>query len=82
VFAQRQQRGAFRLLAGGQAFPISGADGAEENGLRVAAALQRVVGQGVADWSMAAPPTAYSFASISKPNFFFGPAPRTSRPTP
>ncbi len=49
MLAQRQQCGAFRLLVGRQVLPLGAADGAEENRLRVTAALQRVLGQRVAE---------------------------------
>ena len=40
VAGERQERGAFRLLIGGQAFPFRPADGTEENRLRRAASFQ------------------------------------------
>jgi hypothetical protein len=42
VLAQRQQRGALGLLVGRERFPFRPADGAEEDGLRVAATLESV----------------------------------------
>ncbi len=48
MLAQGQERGAFRLKIGREAFPLRAANGAEENGLGVAATLKGVRGEGVA----------------------------------
>ena len=81
VFAQRQKRGAFRLLVGRAGSPISGRRWSRRKWpARRGSPAACAAGSASPNWSMAAPPTAYSFASILKPKRFAA-ASRTSRPT-